>query len=133
MNIDKKNKILDWMRYAQDDLIASEHFYKTMEFPIYRVVCFNAQQSVEKYLKAYQLFHDIEIIKTHNLSTLILSLKDFDTQIINFENKCNLLNGYAVQYKYPDDFEDLTNDDAIESIEIAKKIEKFIKSKIVLQ
>lgn len=42
------------------------------------------------------------------------------------------LSNHAVKYSYPDDFEDLTKEDAEESIIIAKQIQKFITIKIVL-
>ena len=40
---------------------------------------------------------------------------------------------YAVKYRYPDDFEDLTKLNAEESISIAKQIQQFILNKIVLE
>ncbi|MCY7292821.1 MAG: HEPN domain-containing protein [Ferruginibacter sp.] len=131
MNLDKQNKIKEWLSYAKDDLYAAEHFFKTMEIPVFRVVCFNAQQSAEKYLKAYQLYFDIEIIKTHSLDTLLISIKIFDEEIIKLENASILLTSYAVKYRYPDDFVDLSNEDAEDSIAIAKQIEKYITKKII--
>ena len=133
MNLDKKNKIEEWLSYAKDDLYSAEHFFKTMEIPVYRVVCFNAQQSAEKYLKAYQIYFEIEIIKTHSLETLINSIKSFDEEIIQLENDSILLTKYSVKYRYPDDFVDLTKDDAEDSINIAKQIQKFITQKIIFK
>ena len=133
MHLDKKNKIEEWLSYAKDDLYAAEHFFKTMEIPVYRVVCFNAQQSAEKYLKAYQIYFELEIIKTHSLETLIESIKQFDEEITQLENDSILLTKYSVKYRYPDDFVDLTNEDAKDSIKIAKQIQKYIITKILIQ
>ena len=132
MNVDKKNKIKEWMSFASEDLYAAEHFFKTMEFPVYRLVGFNAQQSAEKYLKAYQIFHDIKIIKTHDLDILIGSLKEFDSEIDKFGNASMILTGFAIKFKYPDDFVDIKREDAEKSIEIASQIQKYITNKIAL-
>ena len=132
MNLDKINKIKEWMSFANEDLYAAEHFLKTMEFPVYRLVGFNAQQSAEKYLKAYQIYNDLKIIKTHDLDILIGSLKEFDCDIDKFENASMVLTGFAVKFKYPDDFVDIKKEDAEKSIEIAKEIQKYITQKIVL-
>ena len=96
-------------------------------------MCFNAQQSAEKYLKAYQIYFELEIIKTHSLETLIESIKQFDEEITQLENDSILLTKYSVKYRYPDDFVDLTNEDAKDSIKIAKQIQKYIITKILIQ
>ena len=132
MNSIKSYKIKQWLDYSNDDLIAAVHFYESMEFPIYRVVCYNAQQSAEKFLKAYQIYFDMEIIKTHDLSRLVKSLLGFDEELAQFLESLKNLSNHAVKYRYPDDFEDLTKEDAQESLNIAKQIQQFILSKIVL-
>ena len=132
MNADKRSVINEWIRYSNDDLYAAQHFFDTMQFPIYRIVCFNAQQSAEKYLKAYQIYFDIDVIKTHNLTSLVLSLQEFDEEILMLEKDAGLLSSFAVQYRYPDDFDDLTKEDAEKSLNIARIIQKFITGKIVL-
>lgn len=40
--------------------------------------CFHFQQAAEKFLKAYCVFFDLEIIKTHKINYLIELLSDFD-------------------------------------------------------
>ena len=128
----KSDKIKEWIKYAGDNLIAAIHFHNTMEFPIYRVVCFSCQQSAEKYLKACQIYFDLEIVKTHDLNFLIDNLLDTDKNLEQFNIKGKRLSRYAVKYRYPDDFEDLTKANAEDAISIATEIEKYITEKIVL-
>jgi HEPN domain-containing protein len=132
MDLIKLNKIQKWLNFAKEDLEVAEHIFNEIEYTVFRAVCFNSQQSAEKYLKAYQLYYDLEIVKTHDINYLISTLKEFDNDIVQLEIFAKQLINYAVKYRYPDDFEDLTKLNAQESIQIAKQVQQFILSKIVL-
>ena len=131
MNEIEKNKILHWLRFASEDLQMANYLMNS-EFPIFRGVCFDCQQSVEKNLKAYLLFFKQQIVKTHDLDFLIDILKPFDNNIENYGTKCKTLINYAVAQRYPDDFIDLTKFNAENAISIATEIQKYITEKIVL-
>ena len=120
-----------WLRFAEEDLIISKEIFKA-EHVIYRSVCFHCQQSVEKYLKAYQIKFDIQILKTHDIEALLNSLSIHDDNILKFLEPTEAFVDYAVRFRYPDDFEDITRQQAEKSIEIATEIEKYITEKIVL-
>ena len=126
-----KDLLKRWMQFAREDLIVAKQILKS-DFPVYRAACFQCQQSIEKYLKAYQIFFEIRIIKTHDLSGIIDTLVDFDKTIENFKGSLNAITNYAVAYRYPDDFEDLKKDNVEEAISIATEIEKYITEKILL-
>ena len=133
MDLIKANKIQKWLEFAREDLEVAEHILNEIEFTVFRDVCFNSQQSAEKYLKAYQLYFDLQIVKTHDLNHLISTLKRFDIEIIQLDILAKQLINYAVKYRYPDDFDDLTKSNAEESVIITKQIQQFILNKIVLE
>jgi HEPN domain-containing protein len=59
----------DWLRYAKADLALAQ-----VPLPaggLYALLCFHAQQAVEKSLKAALIHHSIEPPRTHNLERLI--------------------------------------------------------------
>jgi HEPN domain-containing protein len=126
-----KDLLKRWVQFAKEDLIVAKEILKS-EFPIYRAACFQCQQSVEKYLKAYQILFEIRIIKTHDLVSIIETLVDFDRNIEQFKEKSKEITNYAVAYRYPDDFEDITEKQVEEAILFASEIEKYITQKIVL-
>lgn len=131
MNEIEKKKILHWLRFANEDLQMANYLMKS-EFPVYRGVCFDCQQSVEKNLKAYLLFFNQTIVKTHDLDFLIELIKPFDENMDSYATKCKTLINYSVVQRYPDDFIDLTKNNAENAISIATEIEKYITEKIVL-
>jgi HEPN domain-containing protein len=126
-----KDLLKRWVQFAKEDLIVAKEILKS-EFPIYRAACFQCQQSVEKYLKAYQILFEIRIIKTQDLVSIIETLVDFDRNIEQFKEKSKEITNYAVAYRYPDDFEDITEKQVEEAILFASEIEKYITQKIVL-
>lgn len=60
---------------------------------------FHAQQAVEKSLKAWLCLLGQEYPKTHDLSLLLVRLRDFGEQVEDFDNLVEL-NSYAVQFRY---------------------------------
>ena len=126
-----KDLLKRWIQFAREDLIVAKEILKS-DFPVYRAACFQCQQSIEKYLKAYQIFFEIRIIKTHDLSAIIDTLVEYDKTIESYKGTLNAITNYAVTYRYPDDFEDLTKENVEVAILIATEIEKYITPKIVL-
>jgi HEPN domain-containing protein len=96
---------------------------------LYEDLCFNAQQAVEKAIKAFLIFYDVEPEKTHNLVTLINKLK----QYVKFPEKLDEaaeLNHYAVQTRYPGDYTPIEEDEYRRAIEIADYCVKWIDQAI---
>ena len=123
-----KTIVMEWLKYAENDLeavhILANHRPMQLE-----IICYHCQQSAEKALKAFLLFSDREPPKTHNLETLI----DLCCELLNeFEiiiAECEYLNPFGVQPRYPFGLE-LTDDDALISIQKGREIVEFVKERI---
>jgi len=90
-----------WLARAKSNLALSKK--KASKDVFYEDLCFQAQQAVEKALKALLIYLDEEPEKTHNIVTLIKSL----SQYINVPETvadAAILNDYAVQTRYPGDY-----------------------------
>lgn len=98
--------IARWLKFAEEDLIIANDIF-IGNHPIYRSVCFQCQQSVEKYLKAYLIKLDVKIVKTHDIEHLLNMLAGYDSGVDKFQTLTNHFTNYAVTYRYPDDFEDI--------------------------
>jgi HEPN domain-containing protein len=57
----------EWFRIASEDLESADAL---MERKLFRMVCYHAQQAVEKILKALMSEHEIDIPRIHNLIDL---------------------------------------------------------------
>lgn len=66
------------------------------------IVCFHAQQSVEKSLKAVLFLHQIEFRRTHNLVELAELLRKNGINVPVEDSDLARLNPYAVEFRYDD-------------------------------
>ncbi len=58
----------EWLKRAKSSLAQAKIGMATPEI-LYEDLCFDAQQAVEKSLKAVCIFNNIEFPKTHNIAT----------------------------------------------------------------
>lgn len=66
-----KKETQEWMRIAGEDLEAAKYL---LERGLHRMVCYHAQQAVEKLLKAVLVEIQGEAPRTHNILDLVLAL-----------------------------------------------------------
>lgn len=120
----KIDLVKEWFQKADNDILNIENNLKAEKIPA-DTVCFHAQQSVEKYLKGYLVFHDIEFEYSHDLVYLVeLGIQTNDKLKDIFEN-VNKMNAYAVKMRYPY-YRIPSLEEARESYEIAIKIRDFV-------
>jgi len=118
-----------WIRKADDDLtVAKEmlNFQKRIPW----VICFHAQQVVEKYLKAFLIFQQIDFRKTHDTSELLNLCIQADQNLEKLQNlKIEKLTYYAVESRYPGFYEpDL--EDAKEALLIAENVRELVLKRL---
>lgn len=129
MNEAKTELITLWLKKAQKDLISAKREMK-FETPITETVCFHSQQAAEKFLKAYFVFLDIKILKSHNIATLISSIEQFDNEINELKESCDILTDYSVDIRYPDDIYEPSIEDANEAITLAETLKNYVLKRI---
>jgi HEPN domain-containing protein len=117
-----------WVAKAEQDFLAVNKL--TISEPIpWSVVCFHCQQVAEKYLKAYLVTQKIAFSKTHNLLHLLDLIKEPPILIANLREALIMLNDYAVESRYPDDWWEPSKEDGIEAVQQAQKIrDRFRKT-----
>ena len=82
-------------------------------------VCFHAQQCVEKYLKAALSFFGKDFPKTHDLTELAALLPEGKFMKVPSQ-ALKELNPYAIETRYPGDWEQQTRAEAVRAVKIAK-------------
>lgn len=83
---------------------------------------FHAQQAVEKALKAWLAFFDVQYPRTHDL-TLLLSLLEANGQDVNGFQDLVELNPYAVQYRY-EAFDEMSG--SIDRATIVRRVDELM-------
>lgn len=93
-----KDETRAWLNYAAENLAVAE---LSLAHDHLNACLHNAQQSVEKYLKALIIEHELSFKKTHAIFVLWQSLVDngFDTALT--EEDCALLDSVFMPSRYP--------------------------------
>ncbi len=126
---DKLNIIRLWIEKADHDLgtaeIVNQHIPNYMD-----TIAFHCQQAVEKYLKAFLIFLDIGFKRTHDL-VLLLDLISTKEQIgDDLYEKAAELQAFSVEIRYPDTIINLTEEDIMSALAIAREFRELVISKI---
>lgn len=124
--------INQWLIKADNDLKTVEHEFALSEEKIVRdVVCFPCQQAVEKYLKAFLIYHKVEIKKTHIIKYLLLQCAKIDKDFENIEVK--ELSEFAVDIRYGEDFYIPDMEEVKFYYDLAKQIKKLVLTKLRIE
>ncbi|RJP56061.1 MAG: HEPN domain-containing protein [Deltaproteobacteria bacterium] len=118
-----------WINKAEKDLLTAEREL-SFEDPITDIICFHCQQTVEKYLKAFLVYHQIYFTKTHRIMDLLELCATEDSSFKDELEDADNLTDYAVEIRYPDVWLEPGIEDAKEALEIAKKVKGFVLNKI---
>ncbi len=115
MSLDPKGQeTKEWLTIAKTDLAASRKLAGDTEFATQSV--FHAQQSAEKAIKAFLVWHQLRFKKDHDLGYLGDIAIEKDITLSNLIDEAVSLNPYAVTARYPG------FDDEIESLEVEAAI-----------
>jgi len=95
----------------------------------YEDLCYQAQQAVEKAIKGMLIYYNVEPQFTHNIGVLLDELGTY-VNISDEIRKAIKLTKYAVQTRYPGEYDDITKEDYEESITIAQQCLEWVENKI---
>lgn len=111
----------EWLGRAKSNLAVAK-LGKADECIFYEDLCFEAQQSVEKTLKALCIYNQISFPKTHDISFLISLLEKNEIEVSDRIKNAKRLTDYAVETRYPADLEPVTENEYKTVIKIAEEI-----------
>jgi len=126
----KKSELFkEWIIKAQNDLESAQILFK--EKGPTDTICFLCHQTVEKYLKAFLVYYQIEFEKIHNLWKLAKECSKIDKKILEFREELKILDSYYIESRYPIDVAVYSQKDCKKVLNIAEEITKYISDKII--
>jgi len=128
---DERNDIgssTDWLRRAKSNLIRAGQ--PKHEEVFWEDLCFDAQQAVEKSLKALLLFHNIPFRFVHDIAELLTVLEQNGIHLPEYIRTSAELSDYAVEARYPGPMEPVTEEEYKEAVNIAEKVVSWVESLI---
>ncbi len=122
----------NWLARARSNLLLAKSGRQHGVF--LEDLCFEAQQAAEKALKAVCVFYKVEFPKTHSLITLAGLLEQAGVQLPPEVRDADPLTAYAVQARYPDWDEAVTDLEYQRALTVAGQVviwaEKIIREQI---
>ena len=128
---EKSDYIKNWLYRAREDIAVINDLQESNPSEFTSTICFHAQQAVEKYLKAFLAFHDVDFPRTHDLDYLLLECQKINHNSFHLDLK--ELTEYGVSVRYPDDFYVPSTKESKEYINIAISVSKIVEDLIVLE
>ena len=114
-----------WLRYARGDLALAQ--VPLPENSFYEMLCFHAQQAVEKAVKAVLIVNNISYPKTHNIRTL-LDLLPKEIVLPADVDAAASLTDYAVSGRYPDEVDEVNEEEYQEAVRFAEAVVQWAES-----
>ena len=91
----------EWVAKAEEDFLAASALNRRRKKPLWNIVAFHVQQTVEKYLKARLEEAGHSVPKTHDLLHLLNLVTTVEPLWSAYQSAFSLLVSYAVQTRYP--------------------------------
>lgn len=119
---------VEWLAKAENDLTTAAHTLKLGASCPTDMVCFHAQQCVEKYLKALLVMEGIDFPKTHDLKTMMALIPAELRPDLSFEEQL-WLTDYATGARYPG-WEQISLAAARRAIAVARRVRKDVRRRL---
>lgn len=129
MNNNNLEYFKEWQKKADEDFESVKILLENYGIPA--IICYHCQQVVEKYLKGYLVYNNVEFPKIHQLDLLLEETAKINKEFIDYADEVAPLNNYYIEARYPMDMkEDISIDEAKVAFEAASRIRDFVLSKI---
>lgn len=116
----------EWLRRARSNL-ARARADRGLADVLYEDLCFDAQQAVEKCLKALLVHRKIAFPKTHAIGELLTLIQGSGIEVPEQLRAAAELTEYAVEARYPGLSEDVTEDEYRQAVELAERTVHWVE------
>lgn len=121
----KTDLVNEWFNKAENDLGIVDLAIKN-EVVFTDIICYHCQQAAEKYLKGCLTALEISYKKSHDIFYLLELLSDKIEIASKYYDFASILNGYAIEIRYPDDMYEPSKKEALEAKNMAFEIKLFV-------
>ena len=130
MTEEQNEYLKNWLFRAKEDIAVIDSLFDTDPALYASTICFHAQQAVEKFLKAFLIYNDVDFPRTHDVDYLLLECQKIDSKDFNID--LGSLSDFGVSIRYPDDFYIPDKDETVRYRNAAHTIRNIVENKIII-
>lgn len=116
-----------WMHYARSDLRIAKNLLPDV---LLEQLCFHAQQSAEKAIKALLIRHGVEFPYIHDLAALLALAQDAGEIVPPSVKTATGLTPYAAATRYPGIGDRMTEEDYAEAVRLAEVVVAWVEERL---
>ncbi len=120
---------LEWIEKAENDYAAVQQLLQASN-PLHDIICFHAQQCIEKYLKAWLQESNSPVQRTHNLEELLGLIVPTQPVWHQWQSDFKIITAYAVDPRYPGD--SATPDNTQHAMHICNEVRQAVRAHLKL-
>lgn len=109
----------EWMNRAFSNLERAS-MGRQSKSVYYEDLCYDCQQAVEKSLKALLIFNHVQFPYVHTISKLLEIIEAHGVTIPRDVMEAVILSDYAVETRYPGNYEPVGEEEYLRALDIAK-------------
>ena len=122
---------LEWIQRAEADSVAVQQLLLTANPLLHNIICFHAQQCIEKYLKAWLQEANMPVPRTHNLEELLDLIVPMLPDWSDWQPDFKIITRYAVEPRYPGD--SATTEDTQHAMHICDEVRQAVRAELKLE
>ena len=123
----KRSLVRNWFKKARRDLLSAKRLARGRE-PYLDTAIYHCQQTVEKALKGWLVYHDQSFEKTHDLRLLVTMASEVEPRFVEWFEIAEQVSPYATAYRYPGQILEPTEEEFQQVLKAAGRFYDFICS-----
>lgn len=120
----------EWIRRGEAGYVTVQQLLLAEDPLLYNIICFHAQQCIEKYLKAWLQEANMPVPRTHNLEELLALIVPTLPAWSDWQPDLKIITKYAVESRYPGD--PVTVENTQHACSVCEEVRRAVRTQLKL-
>ena len=116
-----------WVMKARRDLLSAKKLARGKDSYLDTAI-YHCQQTAEKAIKGWLVYHDLSFEKTHDLRLLVTMASEVEPKFTSWFEVAEQVSPYATAYRYPGEILEPTEEEYLQAYKAASEFYQFICS-----
>lgn len=116
-----------WVMKARRDLLSAKKLARGKDSYLDTAI-YHCQQTAEKVIKGWLVYHDLSFEKTHDLRLLVTMASEVEPKFTSWFEVAEQVSPYATAYRYPGEILEPTEEEYLQAYKAASEFYQFVCS-----